>query len=86
MRSGLYVNITDYLINFVFYLKINKPINVALVLLPVQDLLEATKYSDFIEADLQKFSLCRGKRSSIYQEYLKKYVFSIMSFQEFTES
>lgn len=62
MRSALYVNITDYLINFVCYLKVNKPINVALVLLPVQDLLEATKYSDFIEADPQKFStfLCVG--------------------------
>lgn len=35
MSSGLYVNITDYLINFVFYLKGNKPNNVAVVLLPV---------------------------------------------------
>lgn len=42
MSSGLHVNITDYLIKFVFYLKVKKPINVALVLFPVQNLLEAT--------------------------------------------
>lgn len=55
MSSGLYVNITDYLISFAFYLKGNMPINVALVLFPVQNLLEATKYNDFIKANLQKF-------------------------------
>lgn len=58
MSSGLYVNITDYLINYLinFYLKGKKPINVALVLFPVQNLLEATtKYTDFIEANLQQF-------------------------------
>lgn len=64
MSSGLYVNITDYLINFVFYLKGKKPINVALVLFPVRNLLEATKYTDFIEADLQKSLtfLCVGRK------------------------
>lgn len=55
MSSGLYANTTDCIINFVFYLKGNKPTNVALVFFPIQNLLEATEYADFIEADLQKF-------------------------------
>lgn len=62
MSTGLYVNITDYIINFVFYFKGNKTINVAHVLFPVQNLLEVTIYADFIEADSSKVSnvsVCR---------------------------
>lgn len=86
MSTGLYVNITDYIINFVFYLKGNEPINVARVLLPLQNLLEVTIYADFIEAESSKvsnISVCRVGRSSIYQEFLKQCVFSTMGAQEF---
>lgn len=88
MSSGLDVNITDYIINFVFCLKGNKPTNVALVLFPIQNLLEANKYTDFIEAGLQKFLmfLCVGRKEVAFIKCLKKCVFSIMSSQEFTES
>lgn len=44
------------------------PINVALILFPVQNLLEATKYTEFIEADLQKFltSLCVRRKKGAF--------------------
>ena len=69
MSTGLYVNITDYIINFVFYFKGNKTINVAHVLFPVQNLLEVTIYTDFIEADSSKVSnvsVSTVGRSSVY--------------------
>lgn len=86
MSTGLYVNITDYVINFVFYLKGNTPTNVAHVLFPVQNLLEVTIYTDFIEADSSKVSndsVRRVGRSSIYQEFLKQHDFSTMGAQKF---
>jgi len=54
-RTGLYVNITDYIINSLFYFKGNKHVNVVHDLFLVQNLLDVTIYADFIEADFTSF-------------------------------
>lgn len=79
--------LTDYIINFVFYVKRNKLINVRHVLFPVPNFLEVTIYTGFIEAHSSKvsnFSVCRVGRNHVYSEFLEKCAFSIMRAQEFS--